>query len=99
MACYHFAMKKAANVTLPAPKRLAKWMAAIGFDAEVVLTRRETLGSDAPDPDADPGPTDRPVEGRELSSLKASLAAYDVTDKAPSGKRFEPEDDEPEDDE
>ena len=82
-------MKKAANVTLPAPERLAKWMAAIGFDAELVLTRRKTLGDDAPDPGGDPGPTDRAIEGRELSSLKASIAAYDVTDKAPKGKRFE----------
>jgi hypothetical protein len=82
-------MEKGATVTLPAPQRLARWMEAIGFDAGVVLTRRKTLGDDAPDPDADPGPTDRPIEGRELSSLKASLAAYDVTDDAPKGERFE----------
>ncbi len=71
-------MKPAANVTLPAPKNLAAWLAAVGFDGVIVLTRRASLGDDAPDPDADPGPTDAPIGGQELAGLRGTLAAYDA---------------------
>lgn len=70
-------MEKAATVTLPAPQYLAAWLAAAGFDCAIVLTRRSALGDDAPDPGADPGPTDRAIGGQELAGLRGTLAAYD----------------------
>jgi hypothetical protein len=69
-------MEKAANVTLQAPPNLAAWLASVGFDCTLTLTRRAALSEDAPDPDADPGPTDRAIEGQELAGLRGTLAAY-----------------------
>jgi hypothetical protein len=79
--------KEAASVTLPGPKRLAKWFAANGFDVSIVLTRNGVYSDDAPDPGADPGPIGDPIEETELAALRGLLAAYDVTDKEPTGKR------------
>lgn len=73
--------KEAASVTLKAPKRLAKWAAASGFDAEIVLTRNGETSEDAKDPGADPGPIDDPIDGKELELLRGLLNAYDKAGK------------------
>lgn len=101
-ACYTFAMAEdekdggeeggdeaadaPASCFLPGPKRLAKWFAANGFDVEIKLTRNGQYSDDAPDPDADPGPVNDPIEEEELAALKGLLAAYDEQDEEPKGE-------------
>lgn len=77
----------ATSVILPAPKRLVKWFAACGFDVSLTLTRNGELSADAPDPGADAGAIDDPIDPHELASLHGLLAEYDVQDKEPSGPR------------
>jgi hypothetical protein len=78
---------EAASTRLPAPKRLAKWFAACAFDVEIVFTRNGVLSDDAPDPGADPGCVDDPIDEDEIADLRGLLAAYDLQDEEPSGER------------
>lgn len=85
--CYNLGMKKAvpASVTMGAPQRLSEALAAIGYHVELMISRADTATID---PGSDPGPTDAPIDASAQGQIRATLAAYAVTDRPPAGPKF-----------
>lgn len=86
--CYILEVKKTspAKTYLPAPARLAKALAALGYDVTLKITRsgKQT----GPDKGAQPMPVDAEITDKDIEMLKATLAAYAVNDRADKGPKF-----------
>lgn len=74
------------EIRIAAPARLADCLGAIGYKVELVITRSEVAtvdpGSLVPELDA-------PFTDHDKRALAATIAAYEVGDKADQGPRFE----------
>lgn len=75
-----------AETEMDAPERLLNALRAIGYDCKLRIIRREVAETD---PDSDPGPVDAPIEDEDESQIRATLDAYELSDKPDAGPRFE----------